>query len=53
MTMHCYISDNVGDCKDSNEYATSCPGWASNGECSGEHAAFMLEKCKKSCNACK
>lgn len=35
---------------------TSCPLWASNGECistTGSVAAFMLRRCAASCNACQ
>lgn len=38
------------DCKD-EEDQRDCEYWSSQGECS-KNPTFMLEKCKKSCNAC-
>jgi cellulose 1,4-beta-cellobiosidase len=41
----------AGDCKDDNQFATTCPGWASSGECSS-NPGWMTVHCKDSCGLC-
>ena len=41
----------IGTCEDDAKVAGSCPVWAGHGECS-ENPAFMLAKCRKSCDPC-
>ena len=43
----------AGDCTDSNQYAGYCPYWVSRGFCDGQYQGFMMDHCKKSCNACE
>ena len=42
---------NEGTCEDDAKFAGSCPVWAGHGECP-ENPAFMLAKCRKSCDPC-
>ena len=42
---------SVGTCENDAKVAGSCPVWAGHGECS-ENPAFMLAKCRKSCDPC-
>ena len=39
-------------CNDSEKYASDCPKWAKNGDCSIS-LEFMKQFCKKSCNICQ
>ena len=41
----------IGTCEDDAKLAGSCPVWAGHGECS-KNPAFMLAKCRKSCDPC-
>lgn len=37
-------------CRDNAEFAASCPGWARQGHCTSNFAAWMSDNCPHSCN---